>query len=72
MVDSIIYFGNKEILIISPILKGRPKKQKTKKERERNKWRGVFIRWTTDPTWETCFILREWLTQYYKLTFFFP
>ena len=48
MVDSIIYLLNKEILIISPILKGRPKNQKkkkknNKKERDRNKWKGVFI-----------------------------
>ena len=33
MVDSIIYLLNKEILIISPILKGRPKKQKKKKKK---------------------------------------
>ena len=35
MVDSIIYLLNKEILIISPILKGRPKKKKKKTIKKR-------------------------------------
>ena len=37
MVDSIIYLLNKEILIISPILKGRPKKQKQNKKKKTEK-----------------------------------